>query len=56
VKGMRCILCEREPEYQADIERRMKHVFDGELGRSVAIAKARPQKGEPMSLFPEAAE
>jgi hypothetical protein len=55
-EGMRCILVEREPEYQSDIERRMAHVFDGEVGRSVAIAKARPQKGESMPLFPEAAE
>jgi site-specific DNA-methyltransferase (adenine-specific) len=49
-EGFRCTLIERESEYLADIERRMGLVFEGETGRSVAMAKLEPE-GEPLPLF-----
>jgi hypothetical protein len=50
-EGFRCTLIEREAEYLADIDRRMAHVFDGEVGRGVAIAKMKPERTEPAPLL-----
>lgn len=50
-EGFRCTLIEREAEYLADIDRRMAHVFDGEVGRAVAIAKTKPESNEPAPLL-----
>lgn len=54
-EGFRCTLIEREPEYLADIERRMALVFEGEASRSVAMAKLQDE-GDALPLFAEAAE
>jgi DNA modification methylase len=50
-EGFRCTLIEREAEYLADIDRRMAHVFDGEVGRGVAIAKTKPDSTAPAPLL-----
>jgi DNA modification methylase len=50
-EGFRCTLIERESEYLADIDRRMAHVFDGEVGRGVAIAKTKPDSTAPAPLL-----
>jgi DNA modification methylase len=50
-EGFRCTLIEREAEYLADIDRRMAHVFDGEVGRSVAVAKTKPDSTAPAPLL-----
>jgi DNA modification methylase len=50
-EGMRAVLIEREPEYQADIARRMALATEGPDGRRRGIAKAKGVSGEPMPLF-----
>jgi site-specific DNA-methyltransferase (adenine-specific) len=50
-EGFRCTLIERDPTYLVDIERRMKHVFDGNVGRSVAMARLKPETSEPAPLL-----
>jgi DNA modification methylase len=42
-EGMRCILVEKEVEYQNDIECRMKLVYAGENERRVASKRAKPE-------------
>jgi DNA modification methylase len=54
-EGFQCTLIEREPEYLADIDRRMALALEGSTGRSVAMAKLKPE-GEPLPLFAEADE
>lgn len=54
-EGFQCTLIEREAEYLTDIDRRMALAFEGSVGRSVAMAKLKPE-GEPLPLFAEAAE
>jgi site-specific DNA-methyltransferase (adenine-specific) len=49
-EGFRACLIEREPEYLADIDRRMALAFEGGVGRSTAMAKLQPE-GEPLPLF-----
>lgn len=51
-EGFRSTLIEREAEYLADIDRRMALVFEGAVGRSVAMAKLKPE-GDPLPLFPD---
>lgn len=53
-EGMRAVLCEREPEYQVDIARRMALILAGPAGRRAASAKARDRKPKPSPLFGEA--
>ena len=52
-EGMRAVLCEREPEYQADIARRMALILAGPALRKAASAKARDRKPKPSPLFGE---
>ena len=44
LEGFKAIMVEREPEYQADIARRMALVFAGETERAHAIVKARGEE------------
>ena len=50
-EGMRCILIEREQEYIADIERRMKLAVAGPSERAHESIKARGQVADPGPLF-----
>ena len=50
-EGMRAILIEREPEYQADIARRMAHAMAGPEERKRVIA-ATQSKGKPQDAGP----
>jgi DNA modification methylase len=53
-EGMRAILIEREPEYQADIARRMELVLAGPDQKRHAIIKASGKVEDPGPLFGEA--
>jgi site-specific DNA-methyltransferase (adenine-specific) len=57
-EGFRCTLIEREAEYLADIDRRMALAFEGDVGRSVAMAKLKPEEGDAplLDYMAEAAE
>jgi site-specific DNA-methyltransferase (adenine-specific) len=55
-EGMRAILIEREPEYQADIARRMQLVLAGPDEKRRSTIKARGQTESAGPLFAEAAE
>lgn len=55
-EGLRAMLIEREPEYQADIRRRMALVLAGPDERARESIKARGQVDEPGPLFAQAAE
>ena len=44
LEGFKAVMVEREPEYQADIARRMALVFAGETERAHAIVKARGEE------------
>ncbi len=50
-EGFSCILIEREPEYQADIARRMKYVLGGPDERKHAIIKSKGQTQDAGPLF-----
>ena len=50
-EGFKAILCEREPEYIADIARRMKYVLGGPDERKHAILKARGETESAGPLF-----
>lgn len=51
LEGFKAIMVEREPEYQADIARRMALVFAGETERAHAIVKARGEE-QPHDTLP----
>jgi hypothetical protein len=57
-EGMSAILIEREPEYLADIERRMQLVLAGPVERRQSSIKARgkTEHAGPLFALPEAAE
>jgi DNA modification methylase len=57
-EGMRAILIEREPEYLADIHRRMELVLSGPVERRQSSIKARvkTEHAGPLFALPEAAE
>jgi site-specific DNA-methyltransferase (adenine-specific) len=55
-EGTRAVLIEREPEYQADIARRMHIVLAGPDEKRRATIKARGQTESAGPLFAEAAE
>jgi DNA modification methylase len=55
LEGFNAVLIEREPEYRADIARRMGLVFEGEVARTKAKAM-RATAAEPLPLFDIPAE
>ena len=55
-EGFRAVLIEREPQFQADIARRMALALAGPATRKAASVKARAKDEEPLPLFTEAAE
>lgn len=55
LEGFRAILIEREAEYQADITRRMAHVFAPDRERRATIIKAKGKTQDAGPLFSEVA-
>lgn len=55
-EGFRAVLIEREPQFQADIARRMELALAGPATRKAESAKARAKDEEPLPLFVDAAE
>lgn len=50
-EGFRAVLIEREPQFQADIARRMELALAGPATRKAASVKARAKDEEPLPLF-----